>query len=286
MIRALWTVAVAASLVGCFASPSPLSPNLSGTIGLPHLGVQTAGVELPRQGEGFVRFRPNGQHHFGLPRLVTGVTAAAARVAALLPGGAPLVIGDLSARGGGKIHGHASHRTGRDVDLLLYVTTPGGVPVRSPGFIVLGADGLGYVPETSEYVRIDVPREWQLIKALLLDPELGVQFMFLSRELTALVIDYAIARDEPAAVIYHAESVLFQPSDALPHDDHLHLRIACQPAERVDGCDGGGPYWPWLAPLPSPLAIDDGLLTEIAHDDPLIEPAPIAHTSAELPGGA
>ena len=40
--------------------------------------------------------------------------------------------------------------------------------------------------------------------------------------------------------------MLAQPGDSAPHDDHFHVRVACTPAERVLGCQDGGPLWPWL----------------------------------------
>ena len=54
---------------------------------------------------------------------------------------------------------------------------------------------------------------------------------------------------------------MLQPADSLPHDDHLHLRTACTPEEALVGCEGGGPYWPWLPPLPrlAPPESDDSL---------------------------
>ena len=64
-------------------------------------------------------------------------------VARARPGGARLMIGDMSARCGGEASGHHSHRTGRDADLLIYVTTPDGRPSRRPGFVRFGPDGLG-----------------------------------------------------------------------------------------------------------------------------------------------
>ena len=42
-----------------------------------------------------------------------------------------LTVGDLSARHGGKISSHSSHRSGRDADLLLYMTTLEGAPVTA-----------------------------------------------------------------------------------------------------------------------------------------------------------
>ncbi len=273
-------------LCGCFSAPCPLAPAFAGTVGVPHLGVQTSAIELPKSGDGFVRYRPKGRHHFGLPRLVAGLTSAAERVQALVPHGAPLVIGDLSAPTGGKIPGHNSHRTGRDVDLLFYVTTPAGAPLRNPGFVPIAADGLGFVPETQEFVRFDVARQWELVKSLLLDERLGIQFGFISRPLEALLIDYALARGEPDELIYRAETVLIEPADSLPHDDHLHLRIACLPEERVTGCDGGGPYWDWLPTAAVPLALERADLEQIAREDPFGDEPALATSPAGAGGGA
>lgn len=266
--------------LGCVGVPSPLSPGVEGSVGVPHHGVQTGALELPRAGEGFARYRPHGTRYWGLPRLVRAVERAAATVAQRMPEGEPLVVGDLSARHGGKISGHNSHRTGRDVDLLYYVTTPSGAPTRSPGFASLEGDALAFVPETGDFVRLDVARQWLLVRTLLTDAEIGVQFMFMSRDVEALLIDYALARGEPTELVYHAQTVMLQPGDSTPHADHMHLRIACTPQENVSGCSGGGPYWEWLpeASLPEPL--DQDLLQRIASDDP-----PLALPLAESKSG-
>ena len=130
----------------CLHTPTPLAPGLEGTVGVPNRGVLTEAEELPITGPGFRRFRPLSNHYFGRPRLVQALKQAAESVQRQAPGGAPLVIGDLSAKTGGRIPGHDSHRTGRDVDLLFLVTTPEGVPVPSPGFVRFEADGLAFVP--------------------------------------------------------------------------------------------------------------------------------------------
>jgi penicillin-insensitive murein endopeptidase len=270
---------------GCVGVPTPLAPGQQGTVGVPHLGVQTDAVELPARGEGFVRYRPSGSHYWGLPRLVDVIQAAARHVERAAPGGARLVVGDLSARYGGKIQGHNSHRSGRDVDLLYYVTTPSGIPVESRGFVPLDGDTLGFIPETGEYVRLDLAREWELVKFLLTTGDVGVQFLFMSRTLEALLIEYALARGEPLALVHRAQTVLLQPADSTPHHDHLHVRIACTPEEMVRGCSGGGPYWDWLPPPEAPLPLDAETLAAIAAEDPCPNDTALA-SAVGTPGGA
>ncbi|KYG03304.1 murein endopeptidase, partial [Sorangium cellulosum] len=186
----------------------------------------------------------------------------------------PLLVGDLSARYGGAARGHRSHRTGRDADLLLYALTPDGRPVRSPGFIDFGPDGLARIgaadPASSgadEYVRLDVEREWLLVKSLVRSPDAHVQWLFVARWLEALIIEYARALGEDPELVWVAESVLLQPGDSTAHADHLHLRVACTPDAFLSGCLGGGPYWPWLPAVPQLVPPPDVDLAAAILDD-------------------
>lgn len=255
----------------CLGMPSPLAPNLEGSIGVPHSGVLTGAVELPRSGVGYTRYRPTAPVYWGHPRLVAAIERAARAVDEKRPGGAPLIVGDLSARHGGKIPRHNSHRTGRDVDFLFYVTTPSGAPIRNPGFIPLGADGLAQL-EGGRFLRLDVERQWLFFKELLTDPEIDVQFLFVSRDLEALIIEYALAKETDLMLVWRAQTVMIQPVDSLPHDDHVHMRIACRPEDTVRGCSGGGPHWEWLEPLPRFEGPLDDLLAALAEEDPLEAP--------------
>lgn len=260
---------------GCVGAPNALAPGLRGSVGMPHSGVQTDAVELPQRGEGFVRFRPQSPTYWGNPRLVDAIQDVASAVLRQRPDSAPLVVGDLSGRYGGKIPRHNSHRTGRDVDLLFYMTNPAGAPIRSPGFVPVGNDGLAEIG--SEYLRFDVERNWLLTRELLTSKTIEVQWLFISRDLEAMLIDYALARETDLDLVWHAETVMLQPGDSAPHDDHFHLRIACHPDEAVYGCEGGGPRWEWQSPLPrieTPLA---ELLLQIATEDPY-EPQILAET--------
>src|SRR5580704_10538607 len=121
-------LAVASTLLACTGTPSPLTPSIHGSIGVPHQGMITNAVPLPRRGEGYALLRGNGRN-YGNPRLVAAIQGAARTVARARPGGGKLMIGDLSSRWGGEASGHHSHRTGRDADLLIFVETPEGHPV-------------------------------------------------------------------------------------------------------------------------------------------------------------
>jgi penicillin-insensitive murein endopeptidase len=262
--------------LGCMGSPTPLAPAIGGSVGVPHQGVLTDSMPLEGRGPGYRRLRDDGMR-YGNPRLVRAIEEASGIVHSIRPGGAPLVIGDLSAKYGGASSGHRSHRNGRDADLLFYVTTPAGRSVQSPGFVRFGADGLAEAP-AGGYVRIDLERQWLLVKSLVSSREANVQWLFIARWLEALIIEYARARGEDPELIWYAESVLLQPGDSLSHDDHLHFRVACTPDEAVAGCLGGGPYWSWLPRLPQLGPVpDEALFTAIAED--LLPPPSIAASS-------
>jgi penicillin-insensitive murein endopeptidase len=236
-------VCAATSSSGC-SIPSSVGPAVSGSIGLPHSGFLTDARELAREGKGY-RWKSSADHHWGLPRMVALIEDAASTVASARPGSAPLTVGDISARGGGALFPkHRSHRTGRDVDLLFFVTTLDGVALPNQSFVKVGPDGLG-VGEGGRFVRFDIDREWLLVRGLVDSKKAHVQWIFISRVLEALLIEHAIALGEPLSLIARTEQIMQQPGDSLPHDDHIHVRIACAPEEYATGCDGG-PRWPWI----------------------------------------
>ncbi|MDB5218388.1 MAG: hypothetical protein JWO86_6315 [Myxococcaceae bacterium] len=246
---------VALGSAGCARAPSPLAPHWAGSIGLPSRGVLTKASELPAEGSGYRLLSPANERHFGTPRFVAAIERAAAKVSRERPG-STLTIGDLSAKNGGKISSHASHRSGRDADLLLYMTTLDGAPVTSTSFVHVGTDGLAFDENEKRFLRFDVEREWLLVKALVEDPEARVQWLFASKPVEAMLIDWARARGESGDTIVRAMDMLLQPGPpAQNHDDHVHVRIACDPSEVAAGCEENGPVRPWLAAIDAaPLA--------------------------------
>jgi penicillin-insensitive murein DD-endopeptidase len=243
----LLTVALLATGSGCARAPSPLTPQFGGSIGMPHRGVLTASIELPAEGDGFKWLR-HDDHHHGLPRFVHAIERAAATVARERPG-AILAVGDLSTRVGGQLLPHFSHRSGRDADLLLYMTTLEGAPVESPGFIHVGTDGLAWDEKGKRFLRFDVDRTWLLVKALVEDPEARVQWVFANQNVKAILVQWARARGERGDTILRAMDVMLEPHPGGAHDDHVHVRTTCSAVEEVAGCEPTGPRRAWIDAL-------------------------------------
>ncbi|MCC6647768.1 MAG: penicillin-insensitive murein endopeptidase [Polyangiaceae bacterium] len=229
---------------GCASVPTPLVPGARGSVGWPSYGVLLDATRMPPTAPGVRLLRPHNERNFGTKALVDTLLFAG-DVTHARGSDPPLVVGDLSGPRGGKLKGHASHRVGRDVDLLFFYTTPAGVPLLAPGFVKVGPDGLAEAAVPGGFVRLDVPRTWALAKALLGSPHADVEWLFVAEWVEALLLEHARAAGEPDHLLYRAANVMHQPKDSAAHDDHFHLRIACAPDEEMSGCVSGGPDWPW-----------------------------------------
>ena len=256
-VRVAIALFLPAFTIGC-TIPSSLAPGLGGSIGMTHRGILVNGVEMPASGTGYRFLRTNGRH-FGTARFVSVLTRAAARVEAERPDGI-LVLGDVSTKSGGPTLPHFSHRAGRDADLVRFAQTLEGAPVEAPGFIHYGPDGLAWDAAHHRFLRFDVEREWALVKALLDDPDGDVQWMFCNHAIEALLVEWARTKGEPDEVIWRAEQVLLEPHPGGAHDDHIHVRTACNANEVTAGCVPFGPERPWISTEPtSPLPPDADL---------------------------
>lgn len=279
---ATWVGIVAVVLLtSCASAPSPLAPGWRGSIGTAGHGVLTDGTELRPDGRS-LRWLRQDDRHWGAPRFARAIERAAAVVARQRPG-STLYAGDLSIRsGGGPLSPHLSHRSGMDADLLFYVTTLDGAPVDSPGFVHFGADGLARDEARARWLRIDVEREWLLVKALVDDPEARVQWIFVSEVVEAMLIEWALARGDSTDTIRRAQEVMVQPSHGGVHDDHIHVRTACSPEEMVAGCQPNGPRRPWLSYALPPFDDRDADLA-LSLLRPIDEPSVAVQSAALVP---
>lgn len=207
-------------------------------------------------------YAPSG-HFFGTWELVQLIERAARRVAFRLPG-AKLQIGELSGNAGGRIDGHRSHQSGRDIDIGFYVTLADGSSVPTFAFADFDARGRGI--GQNKYLRFDDARNWELVAKLLSDAEARVQFIFVASSLKQRLLAEAKRRSAPANVIERAKTALAQPGHGHPHRNHFHVRMYCPPADR-GVCMDRGPFWPWY-PGEAPSAGYTKLSSAFAVEDP------------------
>jgi penicillin-insensitive murein endopeptidase len=224
------------------------------------------GKKLLPQGDGYIipQLWQDRGANYGTDEIVAAIRRAAKRVAKEYPGGV-LGVADISRKGGGDSELHRSHENGHDADLIWYALGEDGKPVPpvdsmptyGPGLWAKPpheTPGVSFGPFTPR--RFDIRRNWALIRALLLDPEIEVQYLFIHARLRRLLLDHARDRGEDEELLDRAEALLRQPGDSLPHDDHLHLRIYCSPSDRGLGCHDNGPLRWWrksykyMPPLP------------------------------------
>jgi penicillin-insensitive murein endopeptidase len=211
-----------------------VSDGTSVSWGEPNDGILLDGVRIPDRGNGFWApgtWRTRGRR-YGTRELVETIGHAAAAVQGAHPG-ARLGVADMSQRGGGKITQHQSHQSGRDVDLLFYVTDARGRPQDAVAMHRFRGDGRAV---DNAAVRFDVVRNWALVRALATSPVAWVQRIFVFEPLAQLLLDHARAIDEPASLLELARVMMQQPSDSAPHDDHFHVRVGCSDQDATYGC--------------------------------------------------
>jgi penicillin-insensitive murein DD-endopeptidase len=242
-------------LAGCI--PGGLTDFSSVSVGTFNAGALRHGRRLPARGEGYVvpPLWAARDASWGTEELVGMIERAARRVAREYPG-ALLGLGDLSLRGGRDSELHRSHRAGRDADLIFYAVDENGRPVAPANSMPrYGTDdrrarppgpqehGVVFGPFSPRW--LDVPRNWALVRALLEDPVVEVQYLFCNERIRQQLVAHARAIGEPEELVGRAEALLRQPSDSAVHDDHLHLRIHCSPDDRALGCLDRGPLRWW-----------------------------------------
>ncbi|MGB0680584.1 MAG: penicillin-insensitive murein endopeptidase [Polyangiales bacterium] len=220
----------------------------STSLGSPIDGSLQGAVALPAVGPGF-RFNPRRRAvaRFGAVAMVQALMHAAAEVAREHPGG-ELTINDLGLQHGGPIRQHGSHQSGRDVDVLFYLLGTQGQPIPSVG-APLDPRGRGVdfkdlgVARDDVRVRIDLPRTWAFVAALLQAPQATVQRIFIAEHLRALLLRQAQRAGTDKRWRVRFAELTCQPG--APHDDHMHIRFFCGAHDIRAGCRDTYPVYPW-----------------------------------------
>lgn len=180
-------------------------------------------------------------HFYGTWQLVQLLERAAFRVSRRWPG-AKLSVGELSSEKGGNLPGHASHESGRDVDIGFYMLDGAQRPFDA--FAFANFDGRGRGVGTNRGMIFDVRRNWELVSRLVTDGDARVQYVFVAPAIRQLLLDEGKRAGAPRGVIDRAAQVMVKPSEKHLHGNHFHVRIYCGPGDRPK-CSDAAPYWPW-----------------------------------------
>ncbi|MEN0062512.1 MAG: penicillin-insensitive murein endopeptidase [Myxococcota bacterium] len=175
-----------------------------------------AGYQLPPADGLYERW--DARRSWGALHMVESLQQVANRVAFQLPLADPLLIGDISRRGGGPLPGHQTHHLGIDVDIGLFMGS-GQQPLGGP---------IDLLPH-----ELDVASTWVLITALLDTGQ--VQYMLLDRGHIDVLRRYAL---EEVGLDPQTVDQLFPPRGtplvwrrrgvirhAPNHESHLHVRL-------------------------------------------------------------
>lgn len=173
---------------------------------------------------------------------------AAGAVAEKYPG-AVMQVGNLSRLSGGPLPWSVSHHNGRDADVAFYVRDTQRAFARMERLYHF--DRSRQSTDAPERLTFDVAANWAFVRALLQCRPDGIQHIFVADWLRQAMLEHA-ARTRmdkvkktvdkkklapmEAALVARAERILHQPPRALPHNDHLHVRIACSSEDLSEGC--------------------------------------------------
>ncbi len=225
----------------------------------PNDGSLVGGVPLPLSARG-LRFNPKRDPaaRYGTVEVVRALVNAGRIVDEEL-GGLPVTINDLSYQRGGPIPHHSSHQNGRDVDVFFYQLGPDGAPIESVGaFFDPSGAAVDFRdladPSDDVALRLDVPRTWRFVRALIEDSAANLQAIYLAEHLRSLLLSHARERGAPESTVARFADMTCQPE--YPHDDHFHFRFYCSPDDIEAGCRDSLPIYPWRRRALAALGIE------------------------------
>jgi len=195
----------------------------SESVGSPSNGRLILGQSLDedgdKQGVGWV-ISAQREHIYGTPDTIRYIKKCAMEYRSWFPRNKapPVVIGDISKKGGGPLYPHKSHQSGRDVDI---------------GYIIKGgqqaaANGI-FVRATAK--SIDLPKQWILTKCFLdLD---ATTHIFMEASIVKALKEYVMRvykKNRQKLQKYLGYFPGGSKAKIVPdeeHTSHMHVRFAC-----------------------------------------------------------
>ena len=201
-----------------FETPSGLWINLffphhSRAVGRPTDGRLLNGNCIRESGPGYIHFGPNS---CATDQTVALLMFALGRLRKVYPGTPPLVIGSLSAPGGGRIPPHHSHQNGLDVDV-------GYIPVRDMGLKAFKKLAPSDIDFDRTFYFMAVLLSTGKVKYIFVDYDLqkylysAARNMGYSDDQLGLIFQYPAQRYKKKGIIRYSPG----------HRDHFHVRFTC-----------------------------------------------------------
>ena len=225
------------------------SSGKSASVGTVTAGYIAQAVELPIQGEHhriLDKVAPR-QTRYTTKEMAELLLCAAERVAKEHPGRV-LQLGNMSRQSGGPLPWSVSHHNGRDADVAFYALDSENRPATMARLYHF--DSRGRSTNAPEVLTFDVAANWSLLKSLVLCSGDDLQYLFIANWLSFPALRYAQKIKEDKKVIAKVAAKVHQPKKAMPHNDHVHVRIGCPDADRAEGCveASRAPKWAWGQP--------------------------------------
>lgn len=218
-------------------------PRGSLSVGKTNHGSLLNAVELPLKGRGYAFFGmiEGRRTHFMTADMAGLIRRSAQKVTQRFPD-AVLGVGNVANEEGGQVGESVSHQNGRDADLGIFAFDKRGRRINLRAFVSFKEDGW----DKRHRYRFDTERNLALVVALMTDPKVQVQWIFIAEWLEERLIRQAWAEGLDEPLIAKLGTVLLQPGDSNPHSEHFHLRIYCSVTDRLHGCLERGPVWDWI----------------------------------------
>ena len=217
------------------------------SVGTPRRGHLQNGAELALSGEGWgvLPKTRKRDYRYGIPSLIQLIQDLGSY--SVKEHQTQLFVGNLSGKEG-RYSQSRSHNSGRDADFAFPMkSSVHHSPVVPRDYIRC----LGDLTGTNENTYLDLPVLTSWIRYILEYPDVEVGWIFLANPIrNAILLEL---ESSPPGLQLKAATVLRQPSDSAPHDDHIHVRLFCPP-ETLPQCVDGQPRWLWNTDtsVPSP----------------------------------
>lgn len=183
------------------ASIGPIS------LGPPNAGRLFNGIRMP-DGDRWTLTDPGNA--YGTQESIDSIVKAIDKVHVAHPDSPKVIIGHLSAKGGGRLRPHKSHQAGRDVDLSYFYKD------KKSWYTVANAQNL------------DRERTWTFVRAFVEDP--NVEMILVDSSIQKLLREHALAKGEDPAFIdrvFQYGSKHNRPiiRHVRGHATHIHVRF-------------------------------------------------------------